>query len=44
MHDDGISNEVIRDKLLGKEEMIAFLSRGRFSKLNLVKSFLELSD
>ncbi|MBN1786349.1 MAG: MBL fold metallo-hydrolase [Candidatus Methanofastidiosa archaeon] len=44
MHDDGMSNEAIRDKLLGKEELIAFLSRGRFSKLNLVKSFLEPSD
>jgi len=41
MHEAGMDHKSIRDKLLGKEEMMAFLTRGRFSKLNLIKSYIE---
>ncbi|MHC1598527.1 MAG: MBL fold metallo-hydrolase [Candidatus Methanofastidiosia archaeon] len=40
MHDSGLDEKTIRDKVLGKEEIIAFLSQGKLSKLNLVRSFL----
>jgi glyoxylase-like metal-dependent hydrolase (beta-lactamase superfamily II) len=41
LYDDGMSPEEIRDDVLGREELIAYLSGGRFSKLNLITSFLE---
>ncbi|HOP08769.1 MAG TPA: MBL fold metallo-hydrolase [Candidatus Methanofastidiosa archaeon] len=37
----GFSRKEIRDRILGKEETLAFITRGRFSKLNLVDSFLD---
>lgn len=40
MHDDGIDDQAIRDALLGGENMFSRLSGGKFSKLNLVKSYL----
>ncbi|HHN81868.1 MAG TPA: MBL fold metallo-hydrolase [Methanomicrobia archaeon] len=44
LSEDGMRPEEIRDDVLGREEPIAYLSRGRFSKLNLIKSFLDGSS
>jgi len=41
LYDEGLSRKEIRNRLLGKEESMAFLTRGRFSKLNLVDSYLD---
>jgi len=41
LNEKGLSRKEIRDRVLGKEESMAFLTRGRFSKLNLVDSYLD---
>lgn len=40
LHDKGMSPEDIRTTLFGKERMFTYLTGGKFSALNLVKSYL----
>jgi glyoxylase-like metal-dependent hydrolase (beta-lactamase superfamily II) len=41
LYEDGLSRKEIMEKLLGREELMAFLTKGRFSKKNLVDSFID---
>ena len=40
LYKKGIAPERIRDEVLGKEEFINFISKGKFSKMNFVKAFI----
>lgn len=41
LHGAGASDTEIRDRLLGKEDSMAFITHGDFTKLNLIRSLLK---
>ncbi len=44
LHERGWNSEKIRNEIFGKERLYAYLSKGKFSALNLVNSYIEKTE